>query len=155
MGRPGRLHIGRLYHCKQIAMVYYCGGVRDELVHSSSLHLFLFIDPASKTMISNLSVSFATGFGPNIAITYVIDSHREITGEALVLINATKNLIAFAMILRSSEWITHSGYLQPYMIMFMIVALSMLLAIPMYIWGAKWRSSMASSRMARWLRSDA
>jgi hypothetical protein len=84
-------------------------------------------------------VSFGTVYGPNIAITYLVDSYPQYAGECLVVVNAFKNLVAFTFLFVAVDWVAAAGWVQVYMIMFMLVTLVTLLALPMYIWGPRLR----------------
>jgi hypothetical protein len=86
-------------------------------------------------------VSFGTVFAPNIIITYVVESYPHTAADALVVINVAKNLVAFLFLYTAVEWIASSGWIQVYMIMFMLVSLGMLLAIPFYFYGARMRAT--------------
>ena len=46
---------------------------------------------------------------PSVLLSYVVDSFPDTSGEALVLINAIKNLIAFGLALKASPWLIKSG----------------------------------------------
>ncbi|KAJ4310731.1 hypothetical protein N0V94_008305 [Neodidymelliopsis sp. IMI 364377] len=90
--------------------------------------------------ITNVAiVSFGTVYAPNIVITYVVESHHNLAAESLVAINVFKNLVAFLFLFTAVDWIASQGWIQVYMIMFMLVSLSTLLAILFYFFGAKWR----------------
>jgi hypothetical protein len=82
-------------------------------------------------------VSFGTIFAPNIAITYVIECFPRNSSEALVAINVFKNLVAFLFLYTAVDWIALSGWIQVYMIMFMLVSLSMFLCILFYVFRSK------------------
>lgn len=82
-------------------------------------------------------VSFGTVYAPNIAITYVVEKNNEVAAESLVIINAFKNLVAFIFLYVAVDWIESSGWIQVYMILFMLVTLSIFAAIPLYIWGGR------------------
>ncbi|KAG8630623.1 hypothetical protein KVT40_002242 [Elsinoe batatas] len=84
-------------------------------------------------------VSFGTVFAPNIAITYVVESHSAFASDCLVIINVFKNLVAFIFLYVAVDWVQASGWIQVYMIMFMLVAIAALLAIPLYLYGEKLR----------------
>ncbi|KAJ4286512.1 hypothetical protein N0V90_013212 [Kalmusia sp. IMI 367209] len=84
-------------------------------------------------------VSFGTIYAPNVAITYVVECFPKAAAECLVAINAFKNLVAFLFLYTAVDWVASQGWIQVYMIMFMLVSLSMLSAIPFYFFGAKWR----------------
>lgn len=72
-------------------------------------------------------------------MTYLLDSYPVFAQEILVAINVTKNLVAFLFLYVAVDWINSQGWIQVYMIMFMVVSLSMLLAIPIYLYGRKAR----------------
>lgn len=86
-------------------------------------------------------VSFGTVYAPNVAMTYLLDSYPVFAQEILVAINVTKNLVAFLFLYVAVDWINAQGWIQVYMIMFMVVSLSMLLAIPIYLYGRKAREA--------------
>ncbi|TLS29317.1 hypothetical protein PpBr36_00008 [Pyricularia pennisetigena] len=77
-------------------------------------------------------VSFGTVYAPNIAATFVVEAHPQHAEEALVAINVFKNLVAFLFLYTAVDWVQSQGWLQVYMIMFMLVSLSMLAAVPLY-----------------------
>lgn len=84
-------------------------------------------------------MSFGTVYAPNIAITYVVECYPKAAAECLVTINVFKNFVAFLFLYTAVDWVASSGWIQVYMIMFMLVSLGMLLAIPFYLFGRKWR----------------
>lgn len=86
---------------------------------------------------NSVIVSFGTIYAPNIAITYVAECHPKLTAECLVSINVFKNLVAFLFLYTAVDWVASSGWVQVYMIMFMLVSLSMLAAVPLYFFGSK------------------
>ncbi|KAI1622066.1 hypothetical protein EDD37DRAFT_684070 [Exophiala viscosa] len=75
------------------------------------------------------------GLCPDIAITYVVDCYPQFAGECLVAVNAFKNLLAFIFLYTAVEWIAADGWVQVYMIMFMLVSLATLMGVPLYFWG--------------------
>ncbi|KAF2496528.1 MFS transporter [Lophium mytilinum] len=93
-------------------------------------------------------VSFGTIYAPNIAITYVVECYPRVVAECLVAINVFKNLVAFLFLYTAVDWVASSGWTQVYMIMFMLVSLSMLLAIPFYFFGPKWRGQVDISNVS-------
>lgn len=66
----------------------------------------------------------------------MIDIFTQFSTECLVSINVFKNIVAFIFIFVAVEWLQAEGYIQVYMIMFMLVVLTMLLTIPLCIYGA-------------------
>lgn len=80
-------------------------------------------------------VSFGTVYAPNIAITYVVERFQDISAETLVIINAFKNLVAFIFLYVAVDWIAAEGWVEVYMIMFMLITIVTLAAIPLYLYG--------------------
>jgi hypothetical protein len=78
-------------------------------------------------------------YAPNIAMTYLIDCYPTFAQEILVAVNVVKNIIAFLFAFVAVDWINTRGWIQVYMIMFMVVTLVMVLAVPLYIWGRRAR----------------
>lgn len=94
-----------------------------------------------------VTVSFGTVYAPNIAITYVVECYPRVAAECLVTINVFKNLVAFLFLYTAIDWVSARGWMQVYMIMFMLVSLGMLLAIPFYCFGRKWRGEVIMDRI--------
>ena len=84
-------------------------------------------------------MSFGTVFAPNIAITYVVESHPEFSSDCLVFINVFKNLVAFVLAFVAVDWVHAKGWIEVYMILFMLATLSMALAVPLYFYGKTMR----------------
>lgn len=82
-----------------------------------------------------LAVSFGTVYSPNIAITYVVESCPQFAAESLVVINVFKNFVTFLFLYTAVDWVQSQGWVQVYMIMFLLVSLGSLLAIPFYYMG--------------------
>ncbi|KAK7183732.1 hypothetical protein PSPO01_10068 [Paraphaeosphaeria sporulosa] len=84
-------------------------------------------------------LSFGTIYAPNIAITYVVECFPSSASECLVTINVFKNLVAFLFLYTAVDWVASQGWVQVYMVMFMLVALSIFLAVLFYFFGRRWR----------------
>lgn len=82
-------------------------------------------------------VSFGTVYTPNIAITYIVHLHRTEAAESLVLINVVKNVVAFTFLYVAVDWADKEGYVQMFMIMFMLNVLTLLCALPLYYFGKR------------------
>ena len=91
-------------------------------------------------------MAFGCVFTPNIAITYLIDCYPAYASDVVVAVNVVKNVITFAFLYTAVDWIATAGWIQVYMIMFMLVTLSTLLAIPLYFYGARLRNSRWNGR---------
>jgi hypothetical protein len=105
--------------------------------------------PSTDKYRGNSSASFGTVYAPNIAITYVVESRPKQASEALVSINVFKNLASFLFLYTAVDWVAARGWLEVYMIIFMLVTLSMLLAVPFYFYGSRLRAM--SSGLERFL----
>ncbi len=79
----------------------------------------------------------------------MVESRPKHASEAIVTINMFKNLVSFLFLYTAVDWVAARGWLEVYMIMFMLVTLSMLLAIPFYFFGSKFRAM--SSGLERFL----
>lgn len=79
-------------------------------------------------------MSYGTIYAPNITITYVAECYPNFAAESLVSINVSKNLVAFLFLYTAVDWVASRGWLEVYMIMFMLVSLSMLAALPFYFY---------------------
>lgn len=82
-------------------------------------------------------VSFGEVYTPNIAITYIVQLHQKDAAKSLVLVNIFKNLLTFAFLYVAADWARKEGYIQVFMIMFMLNALTLLCALPLYIYGRR------------------
>ena len=96
-----------------------------------------------QTSTDVFKVSFGTIYAPNIVVTYVVECYPRVAAECLVTINVFKNLVAFLFLYTAVNWVSSRGWIEVYMIMFMLVSLGMLLAIPFYLLGRKWRGDTA------------
>lgn len=84
-------------------------------------------------------MSFGTVYAPNITMTYLVDCYPLFVQELLVSINVTKNIVAFIFLYVAVDWVEAQGWIQVYMIMFMVCSISILLAIPFYFYGRRVR----------------
>ena len=74
----------------------------------------------------------------------MVESYPDIATQAVVVINAAKNLLAFIFLYVAVDWIHASGWVEVYMIMFMLLLLGSAFAIPLYLYGGdlrRWSSS--------------
>ncbi|KAJ5413950.1 hypothetical protein N7509_000577 [Penicillium cosmopolitanum] len=71
----------------------------------------------------------------NVAVTYCLDSYKPVTGEALVIIFVIRNTIGMLLSLYAADWIEKQGPAPVFGEMMAIQVVSILFAIPLYIWG--------------------
>lgn len=69
----------------------------------------------------------------------MVECYPDFAAESLVAINVFKNLVAFLFLYTAVDWVNSSGWIQVYMIMFMLVTLGMIAVVPFYLFGRKWR----------------
>ncbi len=65
-------------------------------------------------------------------------------------INVIRNLVSFLFVHTAVDWVAARGWLEAYMVIFMLVTLSMILATPFYFFGTKLRAM--SSNLERFLQ---
>jgi MFS family permease len=78
-------------------------------------------------------------FVPSVVLSYVVDAYPRESGEALVLINAGKNLVAFGVTKGNAQWLTSQGLKKMYGEMAAIQWAVLLFAIPLYFLGPSLR----------------
>ena len=69
--------------------------------------------------------------------TDLVNCYAVFSQEILVGVNVIKNLITFLFAFVAVNWINIQGWIQVYMIMFMVVPLVMVLAVLVYSWGRR------------------
>lgn len=74
-------------------------------------------------------------FVPSVVLSYVVDAYPRESGEALVLINAGKNLVAFGVTKGNAQWLASEGLKKMYGEMAGIQWAVLVLAVPLYILG--------------------
>ena len=74
-------------------------------------------------------------FVPSVVLSYVVDVYPTEGGEALVLINADKNLVTFGVTKGNAQWLAKEGLKKMYCEMAGIQWLVLLLGLPLYFAG--------------------
>ncbi len=74
-------------------------------------------------------------FVPSVVLSYVVDAYATESGEALVLINAGKNLVAFGITKVNAEWLANQGIKKMYAEVAAIQWAVLLLGVPLYFFG--------------------
>jgi MFS family permease len=80
--------------------------------------------------------SAALVFVPSVTMSYVVDTYPATGGEALVLINAGKNLVAFGVTLSCSAWLHKEGIMKLFCELAGAQWAVLLMAVPLYIFDA-------------------
>ncbi|KAJ5616728.1 hypothetical protein N7537_001842 [Penicillium hordei] len=76
----------------------------------------------------------------NILITYAIDCHPLRAPDIALLVNFTKNLLAFGVSLRSMDWYAEDGPVKQFGVMAGTLWACYLFVLPLYFFGAKLRA---------------
>jgi MFS family permease len=74
-------------------------------------------------------------FVPSVVLSYVVDAYPTENGEALVLINAGKNLVAFGVTKGNAQWLASQGLRRMYGEMAGIQWAVLVLGVPLYFLG--------------------
>jgi len=72
---------------------------------------------------------------PSVMLSYVVDAYPQTSGEALVLINTAKNLIAFGLTKAANNWMARAGVRKMFIEMSGIEWGIFALALPLYFAG--------------------
>lgn len=101
------------------------------------LYAFTVADQKSYTIAAVGQAFQATGLViiPSVVISYVVDAYPTSNGEALVLINAGKNLVAFGITKTNAAWLARQGIKKMYGEMAAIQWAVILLGVPLYFCG--------------------
>ncbi|KAJ5668692.1 MFS general substrate transporter [Penicillium macrosclerotiorum] len=80
----------------------------------------------------------------NVAVTYALDMYKPVTGEALVSIFVIRNTIGMLLSLYATDWIERQGTSSVFGEMTAIQVVSILFAIPLYLYGGSLRAFTSS-----------
>lgn len=77
--------------------------------------------------------SAALVFVPSVTMSYVVDTYPGTGGEALVLINAGKNLVAFGLTLVCNAWLAKAGIEKLFCELAGAQWAVLIMAVPLYV----------------------
>jgi hypothetical protein len=77
----------------------------------------------------------ALAFVPSVVLSVVVDGWPATGSEALVLINAGKNAVAFGLTLSTPDWLAKVGLVKMFWDMAAIQWAVLVLAVPLYFFG--------------------
>ncbi|KAH8697941.1 major facilitator superfamily domain-containing protein [Talaromyces proteolyticus] len=92
-------------------------------------------------------------FASTCLFGYVIDSHPTLNEEAFVAINA-RNILAFGVTYFVEGWLENSGALNVFIVLGSIFLGASALAIPLWIFGKRWRRWIWNNQRLQELMSD-
>lgn len=90
----------------------------------------------------------------NIAVTYSVDCHRELSTELMVTVACIKSAIAYIFTWVSNDWMAKSGALEMYGILSAVTAALCLTTIPLYIYGKRIRQYLHDKAWMSKLKLD-
>ncbi|KAI1394340.1 MFS general substrate transporter [Hypoxylon trugodes] len=100
--------------------------------------------------LANMSLAFSNAsiFG------YIIDSHKELSEEAFVAINA-RNLLTFGLTYFVNDWLAKDGVLAVFNVLGSVFVAVNVLTIPLWIFGKRFRSFIARNKtLHRFMHED-
>ncbi|KAF2839092.1 MFS general substrate transporter [Patellaria atrata CBS 101060] len=92
-------------------------------------------------------ISFGLTAVPTATLTYVSDCYFPVAPDALLLVNGLKNIVAFGFLHGVVPWVTNVGYIDCFGTQAGVYTAVIILAIPLYMFGANIRHTTASWRI--------
>ncbi|KAG9230816.1 MFS transporter [Amylocarpus encephaloides] len=99
-------------------------------------------------------LSFSGGQAINISFVYILDAYAPVAGEATITQLAFKSLIGFALSAYTNVWIAQQGQMMAFVEMGIITLFVLLLAVPLFVWGARLRRWSLGWRCVRFVDWD-
>lgn len=97
------------------------------------------------------AIAFGCSLGSTLSVSFVVDSYKEHAGEALVTMNLTKNVLGFIFSLWYNNALTAAGSRTVFVVLGVVQIVCCVFAIPMYIYGKRFRSWTFRKGMIDWL----
>jgi len=97
--------------------------------------------------------SVANPFGTQAALTYVLDCHPHEINQAFVTINFSKAVVLFVVTSKVAGWYQAVGAFNVFKMCAALNIIISSLTIPAYIYGKRFRSAIARSKLAKKLDS--
>ena len=97
-------------------------------------------------------LSFSGGQAINISLVYTLDAYSPVAGEVTIAQLAFKSIIGFGLSAATNIWIATSGLELAFFEMAAITTFVLLLAIPMFFYGARLRKVSLGWRAVRFVR---
>jgi hypothetical protein len=95
-----------------------------------------YVKPAVGAAISAAGLTLV----PSVMLAYVVDSYPRTSGEALVLVNTSKNVVAFGLAKGAYAWMAKEGIAKMFYEFAGIQWACIFLALPLYIFGPRLRA---------------
>jgi hypothetical protein len=97
-------------------------------------------------------LSFSGGQAINISLVYTLDAYSPVAGEVTIAQLAFKSIIGFGLSATTNTWIATSGLAPALSEMAAITAFVLLLAIPMFFYGARLRKASLGWRVVGFVK---
>ena len=97
-------------------------------------------------------LSFSGGQAINISLVYTLDAYSPVAGEVTIAQLAFKSIIGFGLSATTNTWIAGSGLETALSEMAAITGFVLLLAVPMFVYGARLRKASLGWRVVRFVR---
>jgi hypothetical protein len=97
-------------------------------------------------------LSFSGGQAINISLMYTLDAYSPVAGEVTIAQLAFKSIIGFGLSATTNTWIATSGLVIAMSEMAAITAFVLLLAIPMFFYGARLRKASLGWKVVGFVR---
>lgn len=102
----------------------------------STARLQNYVKPAVGAAIASSGLTLV----PSVMLSYVVDAYPKASGEALVLVNASKNVVAFGLAKGGYDWMAKEGVDKMFYEFAGIQWAVLFLGLPLYIFGPWLRS---------------
>lgn len=102
------------------------------------------------TAVIHAIMLFGILIGAIASSAYILDAFRDLSNEVFIMAMAFKNFFFYGMSYYVNNWIVVGGPVQMFGVMAGISAFVILLGLPMYIWGKRYRSFWARHNLMRY-----
>ena len=102
------------------------------------------------TAVVHAVMLFGILIGAIASSAYILDGYRDLGNEVFIMAMAFKNFFFYGMSYYVNNWIVTGGPMQMFGVMAGISAFVILLAVPLYIWGKRYRSFWARHNLMRY-----
>lgn len=99
-------------------------------------HKQFYVNPAVGASMASAALTLV----PSVMLSYVVESYPFVSGEALVLINTAKNVVAFGISVSATPWLENQGLLTMFEELAGIQWAAIALALPLWFLGPWIRS---------------
>jgi hypothetical protein len=101
------------------------------------------------TAVVHAVMLFGILIGAIASSAYILDGFRDLSNEVFIMAMAFKNFFFYGMSYYVNNWIVVGGPMQMFGVMAGISAFIILLVVPLYIWGKRYRSFWSRHNLMR------